>query len=93
MGQLAGDRIIAPGDPNLQIITATGDWTRPAGLRGAWVRVVSGGGQGGGCIGAGTGQSEGGYGAGGGETERFYLASELDATVPCVIGAGGSGAA
>jgi hypothetical protein len=54
-----------------------------------WVRAWGAGGAGGGTVGAASGLSEGGGGGGGGYVEYWYLDSELSASEPYVVGAGG----
>lgn len=55
------------------------------------VRLWGGGGAGGGVDGQPTGQGEGGGGGSGAYVERWYLDSELAASEPWVVGAGGAG--
>jgi hypothetical protein len=87
----AGDRAIAPGEPQAQLFTSSGTWTKPAGLRGAIVEVWGGGGGGGGTIGAtNPAQGEGGGGGGGGYVRKLYKASELNSTEAVTVGAGGT---
>lgn len=37
MGKNAGDTIIAPGEPNIQVFTGDGTWNKPDGVRAAMV--------------------------------------------------------
>lgn len=72
--------------PTVQVITATGTYTKPAGVRRIRVRVVGGGGEGGGITAA--NRSAGG-GGGGGYAEEVIDAVAIT-TVAVTIGAGGA---
>lgn len=85
----------AHGHVTIDVFTANGTYTKPAGLVG--VRVVSigsGGGGGSGRRGAtGTAASGGGGGGGGGVSEGFIAAGALGATVAVTVPAGGAAGA
>lgn len=94
MGFQAGDRIIAPGEPNVQVLTASsGNWTRPDGLRAALVECWGPGAGGGGVTGAASGLGMGGGGGAGGYCWKLYQADELSALEAFAVGQGGAGAA
>ena len=94
MGQLAGDIVEAPGAPALDVITASGTWTNPGGLRHVIVELVGGGGGSGGCAATGASQVAASPGAGaGGYARKLILAEDLGATETVTIGAGGTAGA
>lgn len=74
----------------LTVATASGTWTKPAGLKYLEVWCVGGGGGGSRAGITGAGQSSvGGSGGGGGTAYRLYTAAELNATEAYIVGAGG----
>lgn len=92
MGQNAGDTIIAPGAPQMQVFTASATWTKPAGVRAVLVRLVGGGGGSGGVALTAAAQVACSCGAGGGGySEKLIQAALLGATETVTIGAGGTG--
>ncbi len=80
---------------NLQTFTVSGTWTNPSSTVARWCRVrgtTGGSGGGSGRRGApGTVRTGGGGGAGGAPFEFWFLTTELAATVPVTVGAGGAG--
>lgn len=80
--------------PNVQVFTAGGTWTKPAGARTVVVECVGGGGGGGGCAVTSAGQSACGGGGGGGEYARgIFNATTLGATETVGVGAAGAAGA
>lgn len=78
--------------PTVRTFTASGTWTKPAGLAWARITVTGGGGGGGGAAATAAGQSSMGAGGGGGATGVVILsAAALPPTVTVTRGAGGPG--
>lgn len=73
--------------PTTQVVTASGTWTKPAGLKYAIVEVVGGGGGGGGVS---TATTSGGGGGGGGYSKKIIAAASLGATETVTVGAAGT---
>ena len=73
----------------IQVFTASGTWTKPAGLKYIIVEVQAGGGGGGG--GSDTVGRRGSGGGGGGYSKKLILAATLGATETVTTGAGGAG--
>ena len=76
---------------SMQVITATGTYTRPSGKTSFLVFCCGGGGGSGFAAGSGSIFGETGGGGGGGTGVRLYTASEMGSTASVTIGAGGSG--
>lgn len=77
--------------PTVQIFTANGTWTKPAGCVGAIVECVGSGGGSGSTSTTGAGQaSASGGGGGGGYCKTWFAASALASTESITIGNGGA---
>lgn len=73
------------------VLTSSGTYTKPAGLKFLEVWSIGGGGAGSNSSGAGAGQASGsGAGGGGGTSYRLYAAAAVAATTGYTIGAGGA---
>ena len=77
----------ATGLASIRVFTASGTWTKPAGITKAVVQCVGGGGGGGGSN---SGTQGGGGGGGGGYAEALIDVSTVS-TVSVTVGAGGAG--
>lgn len=77
------------------VFTSNGTWTKPSGLKAAFVYCLGGGGGGGaGYRGAaGTNRFGGGSGGGGTSSWQYFSADQLGATVAVTVGTGGIGGA
>lgn len=76
------------GQPDIQIFTGNGTWTKPSYAQHVRVVMIGGGGAGGaGC----TSSSKGGGGGGGGFIDAVLPASLLTSTVSVTVGSGGTG--
>lgn len=72
------------------VLTSSGSYVKPANLKFLDVCVVGGGGGGTRAAVTSAGQSTaGGGGGGGGVVQKLYRASDLSASEPCTVGAGG----
>jgi hypothetical protein len=83
--------LLLSGPRSIQVFTASGTWTRPAGVRTVIVEVVGGGGGGGGAAStdASTSAAAGGGGGGGYALARLDVTTITSATI--TVGAGGAG--
>lgn len=80
---------------HIRSVAGAANFVKPTGpaARFHWVRIWGAGGAGGGTDGQASGTSEGGGGGGGGYVEKWYLDSDLLASEPYTVGAGGTGVA
>jgi hypothetical protein len=85
-----GGKDVALGTPTVQYMTSSGTWTKPAGLKAAYVELVGAGGGSGGLSNGGTNQGETGPGGGGSWSGKWYLAGDLSATESVTVGVGGN---
>ncbi|MFI0718930.1 hypothetical protein [Streptomyces sp. NPDC021224] len=85
---------IIPGTPQVDVFTASGTWTKPAGALWVVVEVVGGGGGSGGCAATGASQAAcSGAGGGGEYAKGTYPASGIGSTAAITVGAGGTAGA
>ena len=82
-------------DPQINLFTAGGTWTKPAGAQTVFAAALpGGGGAGSGASGtSGTVLCGGGGGAAGLLAQRQFIAADLPSTVTVTVGAGGTGGA
>jgi hypothetical protein len=74
--------------PTIQVFTSTGTYTKPTGLKAAWVRLVGGGG---GAASANSTDTTADGGGGGGYSEELLAAASIGATETVTIGTAGTG--
>lgn len=77
-----------PAAPTMQVFTASGTWTKPAGCRAVIVEVQGAGGGGGGA--GSSGPRTGGHAGGGGYSRKLIDVSAI-ASATVVVGSGGAG--
>ncbi|MEV6737868.1 hypothetical protein AB0N14_13435 [Streptomyces sp. NPDC051104] len=83
-----------PGSVDVQVFTASGTWTRPAGALWVVVEVQGGGGGSGGCPATDSTHAACAGGGGGGEYARgIFTAAAVGTSQAVTVGAGGSGGA
>lgn len=91
---LAGNKIKASDgliEPDVQVFTSSGTWTKPVGAHRIRVRIVGTGGQGGAVIATGAAQfAAAAGGGGGGYCEKWYDDSDLNGTETVTIGSAGT---
>lgn len=89
-----GGKDVALGTPTVQNFTSSGTWSKPTGAKLVRVQVQGGGGAGGGAaaLTADGTHSNGAGGGAGGYAEKWFLASDLAASIPVTVGGGGVGA-
>lgn len=80
---------LTPLNPTVQVVTATGTYTAPAGLKYALVELVGGGGGGGSLQST---SRVGGGGGGGGYARKILSAATIGVSQSVTIGAGGASA-
>ena len=77
---------------NIVVISASGTYTKPAGLKYALIKVQAGGGGGGGANSTPANQANSASGGGGGGyAESMFPSASIAASVSVVVGAGGAG--
>ena len=85
---------LAPTTPTVNVFTANGTWTKPAGCTTVYIECIGGGGGGGGGRGGDNTSGDNGGGGGGGAMARgIFAADSLESTLSVYVGVAAAGGA